>query len=620
MKHAVIDRQRGFAGILMLTIFGIVMVMMVAGAMRYIQVSQDAGVTVHSVTQSQIRAWVAVDAMRQFFYQSGAEKLETLAAGSSINFPADSGLTGQVVSVSTTATSCVDGVQLEVNLFGDAGDTTTGIKSIYCVIGSSRNLITYSLGSAVYIKGGLTLGGNIDILNGDNLNTSFYVEGNIDGKGSISGFSLLSATGNISLSGSQNDIQTVASEGNVTLSGSGDYGTVTAMGDISMSGGVNSLSAKANGAVTLYSSAVVSGSLTAIGDVTMNAGTTAGSVYTQGNVTATNASIGTLMAEGDVSESSNGSVTSGQAGGVITHPDWNSKVNVSYVDGLQVAISPLTANSVTNVKVDAWALKSAANLAFDHDDNGNVTVVVRNMNGINNGNYYLVGSEKTQDYLCDTPSYSSTSCYKKVCVGYSDSNSCFSYSSRTNTWSLNGSQFVPAILWFNGSVDVGSGTYKDTIIATLDIGTSGKHIIQSPNYAGYDAVCHTSNFSDFNASNLCGSGELTYNALANVALLAGGYQTDVFYGGDITLDASTDVYGSVVAGNLLYTGGSTTIYGYLTIAHQSGNDDSSSFKGSTTIDLSNLPAVYNPDEIIAGDDGGASGSTTKVTQLWSRYL
>ncbi|WP_156104003.1 hypothetical protein [Shewanella mangrovi] len=618
------NRQRGFAGIIMLAIFGIVMVMMVTGAMRYIQSSQQAGTTVHAVTQSQIKAWTGVEAMRQFFYQTGPTQLAALSVGDAINFPTDSGLSGQLVAISTTAPTCVDGVQLVVNVFGAAARTSAGVQSIFCVI-EGQTLTTYNMGNAVFIKGGLSLGGDINILNGENTNTSFYVEGDIDGHGSISGFSLLYSTGNVTLGGSQNDIATVAAEGDVTLSGSGGYGNVTAMGNISMSGGVNTLSAKANGNITLHSSADVAGTLSAIGNVIMEAGTTAGNVLSQGNVTATNATIGNLMVEGDFSETSNGAVGSGQVGGSINRADWNEKVNVSHIEGLTVAITPVTPVSVTDLRVDAWALKSAANLAFDIDTSGNILVQVRNMSGIANGDYYLAGQGKNRDYLCDTPSYSDSTCHKKVCVGYSDSNSCFNYVSKDDEWQLDGSQFVPAVLWFNGSVDVGTGTYVDTVIATKNISTSGSHTIKSINFAGYNDVCATSNFADFYATNLCSAGTLVYNPLANIALLAGGYVDDVFYGGDITLGASTEVYGSVIAGNLLFSGGNTKIYGYLTVANQSGSTEGSDFHGSTTIDLSSLPEVYNPGEVVTGgsQQGGGNGTgsaNTKVTQLWSRYL
>ncbi|QSX32182.1 hypothetical protein JYB87_10345 [Shewanella avicenniae] len=616
-------KQRGFAGIIMLAIFGIVMVLMVTGAMRYIQSSQEAGTTVHAVTQAQVRAWTGVEAMRQFFYQSGPTQLATLNVGDVIDFPSAAGVTGQVVAISTTAASCVDGVQLTVNIFGTAAQTSSGVQSIFCVA-AGTTLTTYNLDDAVLIKGGLTLGGDINVLNGNNSNTSFYVEGDVSGHGSISGFSLLYSTGNLTLGGHQN-IATVAAEGDVTLTGSGAYTNVTAMGNISMSGGVNSLSAKANGNITLNSSADVHGTLAALGDVFMDSSTSAGSVLSQGNVSATNASIGNLMAEGNFTESSAGSVGSGQVGGSISRANWNNSVNVTHVEGLQVAISPVTPVNVQDLRIDAWALKSAANLAFDIDLNGNILVQVRNMSGIANGNYYLAGKGKNQDYLCDTPSYASGSCYKKICVGYSDSNSCFKYVSKDDEWQLDGSQFVPAVLWFNGSVNVGTGRYVDTIIATKDISTSGSHTIMSLNFAGYNDVCATSNFGSFHATDLCSAGELHYSPIANIALLAGGYVEDTFYGGDIHLGASSEVFGSVMAGNLLYSGGNTTIHGYLSVANQSGGTDGSDFRGSTTIDLSNLPTSYRPGEVITGNVEQGEGNTgntgkTKVSQLWSRYL
>lgn len=613
-------RQRGFGGIIMLSIFGIVMVMMVSGAMRYIQSSQQTGTTVHAVTQAQVRAWTGVEAMRQFLYQTAPTDLAVMSFGQTVEFPNGAGVTGRILAISTAATTCIDGVQLTINIFGTAAKTSSGVQSIFCAQ-PGQSLTSYNLANAVLIKGGLKLGGDINIINGDNSNTSFYVEGDIEGQGSISGFSLLYSTGNVSLGGSQNDIDTVSSEGDVTLSGSGGYGSVTAMGNISMSGGVSTLSAKANGDVVLHSSADVAGTLTAMGNVTMEAGTSAGELVTQGNVNAVNASVGHVTAEGDYTESSAGAAGSGQVGGTVSHPQWNNAVNVSHVSGLKVAINPLIPVTKDEVKVDAWALKSAANLAFDVDLDGNILVQVRDMAGMTNGNYYLTGQGSNRDYLCDGPVYSDDTCHKKVCVGYSDHNSCFKYVSKDDEWQLNGEQMVPGVLWFNGSVDVGTGSYVNTIIATKNILTSGSHTIESINFAGYNDSCTTANFADFYATNLCKNGQLEYNALANVALISGGYVDDVFEGGDITLGASTEVYGSVIAGNLLYSGGKTKIYGYLTVANQSESTDGSDFHGSTTIDLSSLPEVYNPSDVVSGgvEDNNGSSSTT-VTQLWSRYL
>ncbi|QYK00084.1 FapA family protein [Shewanella psychrotolerans] len=623
MRKGMYHKQGGFAGIIMLAIFGLALVAMVTSSMRYIKSSQETGTTVHAITQAQIRAWSAVEAVRQFLYQIGRDGALTLEANNSISFEANTGLSGKIISVNNASSRCVDGVQVISHITGTIAESSSTIETIYCVQESiDDGLNTVTLGNAVFIEGSLDLSGDINIINGDNTNTSFFINGDIDGRGSLSGFSLLYSSGNITLSGSQNDITTVSSEQNVVLTGSGSYSYVTAMGDITLSGSVSTLNAKANGNIDLKSSTTVSERLTAIGDVNVRAGSKAGSIYTQGDIEIKSATVGYLEAEGNFTESGNSKVNEGKVAGEL---DYNGgQVNVSKIPGFTVSITPLTKMTVNKLEADVWTLRSKANLAFDHDDTGKVIVDVKNMSEIDDGRYYLVGSGGFNDYLCTSSTYSDSSCNKKICQGHSNYNSCFTYNSSSKTWVIAGKEMVPAILWFNGSVDLKQGTFVNTILATENIDTSAQLVIKAPNYSGYSDVCINPTYSDFYPTNLCSIGNYVSNPLANTALMAGGYVDDIFSGGDISLGASTKVFGSVVCANLISTTGSSVIHGYLTVGNQKASSEGSSFRGSTTIDLSNLPSTYEPEHIVTRgsetNENGNGSTITNVTQLWSRYL
>ncbi len=93
----------------------------------------------------------------------------------------------------------------------------------------------------------------------------------------------------------------------------------------------------------------------------------------------------------------------------------------------------------------------------------------------------------------------------------------------------------------------------------------------------------------------------------------------------INLGASTEIFGSVIAGDTLLTGGSSTVHGYVTAAGL-GNSTSNDWTGSLTIDLTNLPASYDPGGVpdmgnCTSNCDGSSGSTAASAELlWSRYL
>lgn len=114
------------------------------------------------------------------------------------------------------------------------------------------------------------------------------------------------------------------------------------------------------------------------------------------------------------------------------------------------------------------------------------------------------------------------------------------------------------------------------------------------------------------------------NSLGNIALLAGGYVGSTFSGGTIKLGASTEIFGSIVAGDQFSTSGNTTTHGYITAAAL-GTATQHTWEGSLHMDLTGLPAGYDPGDtpINGGDEDEECTDTSCTSQasvLWTRYL
>ncbi|HEY0891452.1 MAG TPA: hypothetical protein VGE32_00265, partial [Cellvibrio sp.] len=279
-----------------------------------------------------------------------------------------------------------------------------------------------------------------------------------------------------------------------------------------------------------------------------------------------------------------------------------------------------------------------------------LTVVVSNVNGIANGTYYVKGtSNNPREYLCK--GVAGGFCSEPViqlCNGYSANNGCFSTATTNGvtTLTIAGKSMPPGVVWFNGNLMLSNGIYYNTFVATGNIATGGSFVSYALNYAAayktspsdttrknavckneFDTSVKSNDFATLYPTNYCGSdGKYTPNALGNIGLLAGGYNpaanpnTKIIYsGGFIELGASNSIYGTVVAGNLLKTGGSTKVYGYISAAGLQVSDADNNLGGSTTVDVTNLPEGYKPNE-IPDMSGGAAGVLAEARVLWSRYL
>lgn len=600
--------QRGLAAVLFVLLIGLALAALVLGAMYRLRGTQAQAITVHAQTQAQLKAWTGAEALRQALFPLGKEAAAALTADTVVPLDGLDAVEARITRVVSADSACGGGTRVEVSVTGRSGGASSLLALVYCALGGVA--AAKPVNEAIRIKGPLVLSGDLTI-EGDKP-AAVYVDGSVSGSGSLKGIDTLVANGDVTLGGSTS-INSLSSNGSVTLSGSGTYTTVQALQDITLSGGVVAGSLVANGHVRLESNTVariVAGgrSTPAGGDVSA-AAAKIGSLTAQRNVTGTNTAIaGTALVQGNYTENSDGSVGGGKYGGSLTRPSWNTKILLTWEPGLQPLITPLTAQTVNVPQFDAYAYASVAHYRFTRDSSGRTVVTVRNIRGVADGSYFLVGESNRQDYLCSGTSYSAATCPAKICKGYSDYNSCFSYSN--GTWTLAGVTMAPGVVWFSGNFQPQTGTYYNSFLVTGDIQTGGANVSYAVNQAGYAKVCQNPDFGSLAPTNYCPSGAtaLAQDAVGNIVFGAGGLSGSTYVGGLIDLTASNHVYGDVLAGDLVLTGGSTTVHGQVVASRQGSHSGKSQFGASTRI------VVGGSSEGGQTDDDGPSARL-----LWSRY-
>lgn len=372
----------------------------------------------------------------------------------------------------------------------------------------------------------------------------------------------------------------------------------------------------------------------AIGGVDLSAGGAgAKEVHTPGHVRTDSGRIGLLRAGGNLAVTSSAAVDAGQVGGTVTRPAWNTTVNVSVVSPTVVSIPAVPLVTLPTTTFDAYDVESTAHWAFKIDAAGYRRVTVRGVTGVADGTYYLgdyptvpkfdalctalVPGTPTDQPVCAAPAAGSA---PTICRGFSIWNRCITFNNG-HEWRVDGISIAPGIAWFEGDLELGNGQYVNTWIATGHLETFAAHRTFSPDYAGYDGsavgapggVCVHPDYPSLRPTAMCNTGTSTYSTagsggLGRYALMAGSRDPappNLYRGGNIMIDEQSDIGGSVLAGNDLWTGGQTVIRGYASALAQ-GAATWNSLGESTTFDLRNLPSTYTP-----GGGGGAASVTLR---------
>jgi hypothetical protein len=504
-----------------------------------------------------------------------------------------------------------------------------------------------------------TLGGGLTVYDAGGTNAGkFNVDGNLDLSSiGLTGVVNLNATGNITL-GSSVPALNVKANGTVTLTGSASVNQVEALGGVNITAGVANI-VKSNGLVQLSAgnttevsttgNVAVAGwgthpSITANGNYTHTASATVtlANVGGTSTITATsNPTLTTLNSIGNITCSSNtwsnfsNIKTKGTASGCKSSP--NLKISQS---SLTVpTVTALTPYAMTKPRIDVWTVKNSANYIFEYVS-GKIKVTTKDVNGVTDGVYYLgvhtYNSTILWDALCQSVTAAgvcneSSASTRTICNGQSLTTSCFSYDTTLNRFTINSRNIAPGVMWFKGSLLLNNGNYYNTFLASSGIEISGTTTVTSVNYGGYSNSCNAayqgavSLFTGLYPKNFCNTGTSTLIALplGNPALIAGGYDPSLggttYTGGDIRLGSTGTVYGSVLSGDTLTTGGTTIVKGYITAAALTTDTDANALGGSTTIDLRGLPSTYSPN--IMPDMSTPPPTDPDVARvLWSRFL
>lgn len=618
--------QRGMATILIIILAGLAITATSLGMMYAVRNTQEAQMASHALVPAESRAWSGVELMRLYLTKKQAlGQLTDITAGAQTQTDAP-GITFQIVNGYNSAAATP---RIVVNVTGTSGAGTRSaasatIQAVYTVVAGTSTGTGSSPIATLTFQNGITLSGDIKVLGGKNAN--FVVDGNVSLSGSATGISTVQSTGDIVISGGI-QVPEVFANGSLTMNGSAAAtlkGSAIKWINNSSGGGTQGV-LRTNGYINMGGKSATEAY--AISDITItNGGATLGKIRSGANVTCP----GTWWNNFD-------SIQSAKTTNCVSGAKVVAQVPTS-------ELTPLTGIKVTKTKVDANDYKASANYVFEYE-NGKRKVTVKNINGLTDGVYYLgnygwLNNRGNYDYLCAavdannncTSPVTPTSATRTICQGNSTSNPCFDYNASSSTWKVSGVNLAPGVLWFKGNLDMSNGEYYNTVVASGNIMTSGSHKLYALNYAGYAVVCAntfkkstTSDFAGLYPTNFCdiSAKKMKANALGNIAYLSGSYTGTTFSGGQINIAASSEIFGSVLAGDQVITGGSTTIHGYVNSAGQ-GSSTTNNWGGSTTIDLRDLPDTFVPGEVPSGEGSTpctqdcSSGGSVNVT--WTRYL
>lgn len=580
-----------------------------------------------------------------------------LAPGSAVTTLGDVNINSNLVLTGSIDITGNSAAKLWVTGTVDLKGSVSGIDQI-CATDNVTVSSAISV-NKVCTNGTLTLNGGASVVTAE-------VKGAVTLNGGSTSITTLTSNGDVTLFKGSARVGTLNTKGNVSLENGGDSqvtGVLSAEGDVTWGSAATANIINANGNV-IYKGANNKTVINSVGNVTVEKpGGSVKDITAMGDVflqTGYGLGVeGRLLGGGKLSYTANNTAVAGKVKGVISGPvlwPWSPVMNVTQDTSLAVSVSPVSVATLNftlkpPATVDVYALKALANYVFEVDSTNRRMVTVRNVAGITDGQYYLgnypyvwnvPGLDRGNfDYLCTTVNASGvctapTLPYKTLCQGYSVNNTCFNYTPATKKWDITGESMAPGFAWFEGSLNVGVGTYFNTFAASGSITTSGDTKVYAPNYLGSGAVCSNTNTPgitrDYRLTGLvptdvCNTTTYTPNAVGNIALMAGGFVNGVFKGGDITLGHSNVINGGVIAGNVMKTTGSTTINGSVQVAGQGvGNTSPTAWGASTTMDLKKT-STYNPGIqpcMINCSSGTGTGTGTGTgggaSVFWTRYL
>jgi len=689
------SKQNGIATLLILILVGVSISVAVFGSLRYIQGSQNQTTALHAQTQAQITAWSGVEVIYQYLKNISSgdmAALITAAESATATAPVEVGFDGMSA---LSAGFYKDGGDLYALIRGttEAGtraQSTSTVEVIYHAIAPNPNdpkggdcapFCSDAPPSVITFNRDLRVSGGIVLSSSSEEDYQINVKGVMSTSGSLVGVDIINATDSVFLGGANTVLKKIHSNGDVRIDNSV---TVTerieARGSICLTNGgaVSQKLARANGFAYAGNSAKFSaiqskGESLYIGEneeclaylrkgekgekigVWLDGNSSAdGFVQSSASVIHDSGTIDKLKAEGDLYITADDSTVSGEISGDmkegcrverlrVANCSGKASVDVDDNEDINVSLKDVPPVEMKTAVFNAYDYEKDANYAFKNV-NGKIEVTVRDVEGIEEGVYYIKEYKPQynnyKDYLCkvengsDCKEIGKTICKTSTSTisghppgAYENWNACFSYSNGKWTVGGGGSQISIAqgVVWFKGDVDLKGDEYYNTFIATGHIVTSGSHNNVAPNFAGpkggpykrqsdgisvntaFKGICSEASssykpFFPYYPKSLCEALSIESPLpIANYAYMAGSIADDGEYvGGNITIASGTGVYGSVLAGNEFIGKGGPTIFGYITAlaAGKSRGDNANAIEEGVRIVADGYTDYFSPTGVI----------------------
>ena len=673
--------QRGIASIVFVVLVSLAVTASSLGVMHSIKSSQEINIASNALTHSQNGTWLGAEAFRLYLLELGSSnEVNFLNATTDHNIVLSDTSIGSIkvddISVQS-ANVPADPTVLEVSATivneHSASKSSSAIRVVYHFTPPPPPPPVNSGEISMSFDGDLTLTGGLELYDGGEP-IDFSIDGNlVVGGVSVNALGNLRSVGKVTLD-SQVQAESIYANDDVLLKGSARANIVQTLGSLTTIGSAGVSYGQANGFLDIGGHSP-SEELWTLETATIKSANHQ-YVNAAGNVNAHSGPLGIIEAEGDVNINNWFKVDSivSESNVNCSNPSWdvydslsargeanNCKVTSNTHSGVQsIDVKPLDPPVPPYVHqsldLDVWTFRDSANYFFEYDAGlDKIKVTVAGINGVTDDVYYIgdYGNPNAdhRSYLCKTFNAAGkcslpTAPLVPVCLGNSLNNGCIEYEKSTNTFTFVSVDSAPGIMFFDGNLHLQNGHGMSTFLVSGNITTGGSFKTWAPNFGGYSKICegdpdhlnssaavkdrYQSEFADHYPRSFCNIGNGTYlsQQLGTIAMAAGGYHPSDpvnYVGGDITLGSSSEVVGSVFAGNNLFTGGDVDIRGLVSASSdgdQSGVQNGNVFSGKTVIDLQPDGQHYDPTDVPIEDGEfvlpAPDGALAKLH--WVKYL
>ncbi len=662
-KHC---QQRGIATLLVVVLMGFTMMAIFFGVTGLIRSSQEQGMALHTSTQSQAKAWANVEVVRRYLFSIlESDDWDDLASAvaNAATTPVTITLSGSGISDVTASIVDYDAseapteyITVNISAVTDTGTKGAASSTIQVVYRKREPQLSWPESNNVLVfNSDLELDSSVELINTTGNVYNLNVAGSFTSRSTVIGFDVINSEENVLIESNAEDIGRIQANGDVKIDGnlnaSSGSTEIFARGNICLySNAFLRDEAQANGSIYTSTGGAFLTDVTAIGSsdwagtqlcgvpsyaVDIDEDTT--NIISEGDVNLRSISVTTISAEGDITGSAvaGGTVSGDNGGNTNVMEDPSHTVSITPVEELTISVDIARFNALDHTDSVNYYVKR---------DSGKTKVVVKNVNSVSDGEYFLRSRK-----LC-TADNDATCVASFLLCGTSD---CFNYDSGTGTWTIidalitSSTMLMQGVILVDGNLTLqGTGLYYNSFLAQGNISVDGNHTIYAPNYAGYDGNLQT---YDTSLTSLTGNVQgMCPNALSGRApvsstfyptshcdtatpefvqsfgggignfSLASGSDSDptnlaTYTGGDITITGNIVQYGSMLAGNTAVADSNIEIFGYVT-AESNRTSGAHSLASNINVSTTTIGTYTPGNEIYTNID------PLMVDVFWSRYL